>query len=144
MIVITPDFVEIGLSAQNWEEALRKSSRILLDKQMVEPRYVDAMVNSMHKNGAYFVITSHIALAHARPEDGVLQKGLSFSLLSPPVSFNAGDLDPIKLIITLAADSNDGHIEVISELADVLSDSARLEQLFQAKTAEEFCQLLSS
>ena len=84
-----------------------------------------------------------LALAHARPECGANRLALAFSTLNPPVSFGAGDNDPVRLIITLAATDPDSHIDLLGELAEVLMDDGRMEQLFSAKTPEEFCALLA-
>lgn len=130
--------VEIGVTASDWEEAIRKAAAKLLDRGAIEPSYVEAMIRSMHENGPYIVIAKHIALAHARPEFGVNQNGLTFTTLKEGVAFGSELFDPIYLIITLAGASADDHLELLGELAEVLMEEERIDRLIQAKTEKEF------
>jgi len=139
---ITANDIEIGVHATDWEDAIRKSSRRLLEKGAIETNYVDAMVNAVKEIGPYIVIGQHVALAHARPECGANELAMSFTILDPPINFGSKDFDPIKLIVTLAAIDSNSHVEMLSELADVLMESEKMESLFQAKTSEEFYKVL--
>jgi len=60
-----------------WEESIIRVSEPLVKEQVIESRYIDAMINSVKEFGPYIVIGKHIALAHARPEDGVNKLGIS-------------------------------------------------------------------
>lgn len=64
-----------------WEESIIRVSEPLVKEQVIESRYIDAMINSVKEFGPYIVIGKHIALAHARPEDGVNKLGISEQLL---------------------------------------------------------------
>ena len=135
---VTLDDIEIGIQVNDWEDAIRKSSKILLDKGAIEQSYVEAMIKVVKDNGPYIVLGKHLALAHGRPECGVNKMGLSFTTLATPVEFGSKEFDPVKLIITLAATDSESHVGLLSELADVLMDQDRMEVLFNAKTKEEF------
>lgn len=136
--------IEIGVNADNWEDVIRKCAKILLEKKSIEAGYVEAMIDAVKKNGPYIVISKHIALAHARPEYGVNKLGLSFATLARPVNFGAGKLDPVKLVITLAAPDQNAHIELMAQLAEILVDEDRVEALVKATSSEEFCRILRS
>jgi len=138
---ISEDNVELNISANDWKDSLWKSSEILLEKDAITEEYVEAMIESVEKNGPYFVITKNIALAHARPEFGVKSEGITFTTLNPPVNFDSR-FDPVKLIITLAATDSDAHVEILSELAGILSDTTRTEKLFTSKTKKQFLDIL--
>ncbi|MDY0393609.1 PTS sugar transporter subunit IIA [Virgibacillus halophilus] len=140
--LVTVDDIEIGIKADNWEEAIRKSSERLLEKGAIETTYVDSMIKVLNENGPYIVLGNHIALAHTRPEFGANELGLSFSTLNPPVPFGAKHFDPIKLIITFSATDSDSHLMLISELATILSDTGIMEKLFDAPTKEIFYEQL--
>lgn len=136
---VKPEDVRIGLACRDWEDAIRQSAQTLLAHEAIEEGYVDAMIDVIRRNGPCIVITKGVALAHARPDCGVAEKGLTFSLLSPPVSFGAGPLDPIQLIITLAATDSESHLDVMAELAGILIDEERLAALLTAPSPEAFC-----
>ena len=139
---ITQKDIQIGISATNWEDAIKKAAQSMLDNKSITQSYVDAMINAVKENGPYIVITKSIALAHARPEEGVNEMALSFATLNPPINFGAGDMDPVKLIITLAAKDHDAHIDLIGELAEILTDADRVDAMANAQSATEFLELL--
>jgi len=141
---ITASDVMIQLKTENWEDAIRKASRTLLEKGSIEPRYIDAMIKVVYDNGPYIVIGKHIALAHARTECGALHTDVTFATLDPAVNFGAGALDPVRLIITLSATDPDTHVELLGELAEILMDEEKSEALFNAESAEGFVQILHS
>jgi len=141
---ISVDDIQIGIQAKDWEDAIIKTSEILLNKKKIEQGYIDAIIEALKENGPYIVIRKHVALAHARPEFGAKALGLTFSTMNPPISFGAGSLDPIKLIITLSATNEDTHIDLMGELAEILLDNEKVEALFNAKSKDEFFDLMKS
>lgn len=143
MIKIKPEDVAIGIAVSNWEEAIKESSKILLERGAIQPSYITAMIQSVKENGPYIVISKNIALAHARPEFGVNQLGVTFSTLAAPVDFGSKLFDPVKLIITLAAKTSADHLELLSGLASVLSDEELVDRLFSAPSPEIFSAILS-
>ena len=141
---ITAADVLIQLQAENWEDAIRKSAQILLEKGSIEPGYIDAMIQVVHDNGPYIVIGKHIALAHARTECGAIHTDISFSTLKPAVEFGAGELDPVKLIITLSATDPETHLDLLGELSEILIDEKSSTALFEAASAKEFVRILQA
>ena len=139
---ISADDITIGIAADGWEDAIEKSAKTLLDKGFIEPSYVDAMIQVVKDNGPYIVISKHIALAHARPECVVNKMGVTFATLNPPVEFGAGQLDPVKIIITLAATDNNAHIDVMGELAELLMDEEKIPAMAGSESSEEFLRIL--
>lgn len=132
------DDLEVGLKADNWEDAIRKASRCLLAKGAIEQSYVEGMVTVIKENGPYIVIAPHVALAHTRPEHGANALGISFSLLEDSISFGSDTNDPVKLIITFSSVDNESHLELLSELVDILTDDDRMEKIFSAKSKDVF------
>lgn len=139
---ITANDVQIGKTAADWQEAIRIAAAPLEAQGAIASSYTDGMIESVQKNGPYFVITKGMALAHARPECGANRLALNFTTFDPPISFGAGENDPVHLIITLAATDPNSHIDLLSALAETLMDESRMHQLYAAKTPEEFCALL--
>ena len=135
--------IQVKVQAEDWEDAIRKSSAILLREDAIEPGYVEAMIQVVKENGPYIVISKHIALAHAQSKFGVKAQGLSFTTLEPPVPFGAKEMDPVKLVITLAAIDQNAHIDLLSEVAEILTDAGKVDQLFNAGSSEEFLAVLS-
>ena len=140
---ISEENISIGVHATDWEDAIRKSAQYLLETKKIENSYIDAMIETVHKIGPYIVLGNHVALAHARPECGVNQLSVHFTTLNPPVPFGSEKFDPVSLVITLAAVDADSHLEVISELANVLMDEENVDKLVESKNASEFLRLLN-
>lgn len=140
---ISEENISIEVHATDWEDAIRKSAQYLLETKKIENSYIDAMIETVHKIGPYIVLGNHVALAHARPECGVNQLSVHFTTLNPPVPFGSEKFDPVSLVITLAAVDADSHLELISELANVLMDEENVDKLVESKNASEFLRLLN-
>lgn len=141
---VTVEDIEVGVQASDWEDAIRKSARILLETDKIKDSYIDAMIDAVHRIGPYIVLGNHVALAHARPECGVNELAVCFTTLNPGVSFGSENFDPVKLIITLAAIDADSHLELMSELAGILMDEENVERLVACETSERFLELLQN
>ncbi|MEQ7193172.1 PTS sugar transporter subunit IIA [Enterococcus avium] len=141
---LTQNDVQVGVQATDWEEAIEKCAQPLVEKGSIEQTYVRGIIDSVKENGPYFVLTKHVALAHTRPEFGANCIDLNFAVLETPVEFGKESLDPIKLIITLAAVDSTSHLDVIADLTDILIDEELLEKILSVDTSEELYELLCS
>lgn len=54
------------------------------------------------------------------------------------MAFGSDMFDPVKLIITLAATDSESHLEVLSELAEVLMDEEKVTRLIEANSSQAF------
>ncbi|WP_057914500.1 PTS sugar transporter subunit IIA [Peribacillus muralis] len=136
--------IKVNKEAIDWKDAIHVASLSLIESKKIKTSYVDAMIRAVEENGPYIVITKHIALAHARPEHGVLEKGISFTTFKEPVTFGSEMFDPVKLIITLAATDSESHLDLLSELSDILSDKEKTEKMYETKNEQEFLELLQT
>jgi len=135
--LIPSDRIALDVEASDWREAIRISGKSLVDTQIVEPRYIEAMIKTAEDLGPYIVIAPQIALPHARPEDGALGTGLSLVRLKPPLDFGHSDHDPVILLFGLAAVNKHIHVRALQTLAEVLSTDNLVEGLLKAKSVEE-------
>ena len=94
--------------------------------------------------GPYFVIAPGIAIAHARPSESVVSAGLSLAVLATPIEFGSDHNDPVRMVFGLCAKDHDGHIEVLSGLAEMLSDDAQVNFLLNASDAGRIHEYLAS
>ena len=42
--------IEVGVKAENWEDAIRKSAEHLLETDKIEERYIDEMIQAVHRD----------------------------------------------------------------------------------------------
>jgi PTS system ascorbate-specific IIA component len=96
-----------------------------------------SMLAAVDKFGPYIVIAPGIALAHGKPGDGVIETGLSLLVLKQAIEFQHSQNDPVRLVFGLAATDHESHIEVMSKLAEVLSDQQRMNSLLTCSQSEQ-------
>ncbi|MFC6206022.1 PTS sugar transporter subunit IIA [Levilactobacillus tongjiangensis] len=135
--LLTPDTVQVRQAGDlNWKEAIQQAATPLLTLGKVEQSYVDAMIDVVEKNGPFINIGPHIALAHARPENGVNEMGMALMKVDPAINL-VSDEHPIMLFFVLAASDNTKHLEALQELATKLQDADSFARMENATTVEE-------
>jgi PTS system ascorbate-specific IIA component len=127
----------VAVAAADRESAIRASGALLVASGRCTQEYVDQMVAAVDEFGPYIVI------AHARPSDAVVQTGLSLAVLAEPIEFGSHN-DPVRLVFGLAAKDHEGHLEVLAELAERLTDEDFVNSLLNALTTAELVGLLQS
>lgn len=140
--IITNQKISLGINAQNWHEAIEEASRPLLENKSIESSYIDAMEKSVDKFGPYIVIGPHIALAHARPEDGVNKLDVSVATLKHPIDFGNEVNDPVKIIFVLAAIDNYSHLNILKAIVNLINDQDKINRLCKCKDINEFKKIL--
>ena len=135
--LIPAERIALDVEVSDWREAIRICGKSLVETQIVEPRYIEAMIKTAEELGPYIVIAPQIALPHARPEDGALETGLSLVRLNPPLDFGHPDHDPVILLFGLAANNKHIHVRALQTLAEVLSTEHLVEELMKARSVEE-------
>jgi ascorbate PTS system EIIA or EIIAB component len=104
----------------DWQAAIRLSCSLLEKDGAVTAVYADRCIAMVEEHGPYIVLAPGIALAHARPQDGVIRLGVSVATLSEPVSFGHNDNDPVDVVFAFGSPDNDQHVELLSKLAQLL------------------------
>lgn len=142
MSYLNEEIVVLNREVKDVDEAIRQSGELLEKKELVTKEYIDAMVNSYHENGPYFVIAPGIAIAHARPEDGVKVSSVSLLQLNTPIEFGHEQNDPVSLVFGLAATSDESHLENIQRLVSLLGDKENVEMLKHAKDYDDIKEIV--
>lgn len=128
--------IQISEKVKSWEEAIELAVSPLVKGKYVEERYIQEIINNTIKFGPYYVLAPEIALPHARPEQGVIEKQLAVTVLKTPIKFSENGYK-VRLLITLAASDNESHLEALKDLAQIISDEKIVEKIIQANTTEE-------
>ncbi|EHT99403.1 putative PTS system IIA component [Pantoea stewartii subsp. stewartii DC283] len=105
----------------DWKEAIQVTGNPLCREGAISQDYIDTIVRLKEETGPYFVIAPRIAMPHARPEQGAKKLGLSVVKLATPVNFDADENDPVDILFMFSAPDSNSHIEMISQLAEVLT-----------------------
>lgn len=136
--------IRLQVEAADWQEAVRIAGNLLVETGKCEPRYIDAMIAAVHELGPYMVLAPGLALAHARPEDGVLEMGISLITLNPPVAFGSDANDPVSIVIAFGGVDKESHIGLLAELARFLEDRQRRASLSRAENIESVLQAIEN
>ncbi len=125
-----------------WTQALYESGECLVEKGIIERRYVDSIISSIRYYGPYMFISSGVILAHAKPEEGVRQLGLSLHLYQEPVQFS--DFYRANVILMLAAVDQESHLKILKDILNVFTIEARVDDLIRKKEPECVLQYIRS
>jgi len=128
------DVFVLGAHAADWRSAVRIAGEALVAGGVTTDAYAERMVQVVEEFGAYIVIAPGLALAHARPGPDVLHDGLAVVTLDEPVVFGHPHNDPVEVVLALAVTSNEGHVTVLAELANVFNDSTATTAIAHATT----------
>lgn len=118
-----------GVEVGDWQEAIRTACQPLVDDGAVEPRYPERCIAMVEEHGPYIVLAPGIALAHARPEDGVRAMGVSAVTLRTPVAFGHPDNDPVDLVFAFGSPDREQHVGLLSALARRMLEVVREDRL---------------
>ena len=133
--VIKDEYIQLDVQANNFEEAIRKA---FLEADVVTEKYVETILKIYEETGPYIVITENIALPHATVESGAKDVAIGFMRLKTPVTSGHRTNDPVKYLFSLSAKNNQAHIELLSELANLLGNPDFLKFIKVVSSREEF------
>lgn len=133
------EYIAVKQQASDWMDAIHTASEPLVRHGAVEERYAASMIDAVKRLGPYIAIAPGIAIAHAKPEDGVRQCAIGITTFRLPVVFGSKANDPISLIVTLAAIDHDAHLDAMSDLMDILGDSEKCTAIQNAADVDTVC-----
>ncbi len=130
MLSLDASAVRLGATAANKTDAIRQVGQILIDAGYIEPGYVDSLL--AREKVANTFLGNGIAIPHGVPKDRGLIKQTGVAVLQVPdgVDWNPGDR--VHLVVGIAAKS-DEHLQILTNLTDVLGDPAEAARLAQTK-----------
>lgn len=140
--LLKEEFIQINAPANDWMDAVTVATAPLIKAGRVEPSYLDKIIETTLTIGPYYVLAPGVAMAHARPEDGVNRMAVAFTTLQQPINFGNQDNDPVTFIIVLAAVDCTSHIETLMQIAHLLENQADVNQIKSAANAADVFHIL--
>lgn len=131
--------VRLADSVDSWQDAIKLAIAPLSEGGYVEDRYADEIIRATNEMGPYYVLTEDVALIHGRPEDGCIKGQLAVTVLKKPVKFSEDSFD-VRLLVALAAEDSDSHIEAMQVLAGIFMDEDKIAQIVALDDADEIYQ----
>jgi transcriptional antiterminator/mannitol/fructose-specific phosphotransferase system IIA component (Ntr-type) len=138
--LITKDHIIFADKAENYQEALRKGAKVLIDEQYITEQYVEKVIENVDKLGPYIVVAPDVAISHARPVDGALKLGMSMLILKESVSFSDEKDRNARIIVTLSAPDPDSHLVALGQLSELLMEEA--DKLLEMNSKEDVLALV--
>ena len=98
---VRPEDVQVGVSCDDWREAIRLAARPLLARGLIEDRYVDRMISAVEDYGPYMVLTPRTAYVHAGMADGARENCASVLVLDHDIPFGPSGEKRVRCVIVL-------------------------------------------
>ncbi len=140
MGILDKSMVRLGVPSTTKEDAIRLAGELLVAGNRVTAGYIDGMLAREKTMSTY--IGNGVAIPHGQfdDKDSILQTGISVVQFPDGVVWN--DDETAYLVFGIAA-TNDEHIDILTNLAEVLEDPDDAMRLAHAATAEEIIDALN-
>ena len=137
--MLKPENVRIAQSVDTWQDAIRLAVAPLRKGGYVEPRYEDEIIRATNEMGPYYVLTEDVALIHGRPEDGCIKGQMAVTVLKQPIKFSEDSFD-VRLLVALAAEDSNSHIEAMQVLAGIFMDEQKIVSIVESDDTQAIYQ----
>ena len=128
-------------SIENWKDAIHISLMPLLKDGFITEDYEKAILKITEEFGPYYVLSEDLALIHARPADGVLNKQIAITILKKPVYFEEHGY-PVRILLALAAVDSESHLDAMRVLSNIFMDVEQIDTLLKAKDSKHVYEFL--
>ena len=142
MELLQAENVRIADKAENWQDAIRQSVALLEKGHYVTENYKEAVIENINKLGPYICIAPHVAMPHARPEQGALATQIAVTLFRQEVTFTREDARA-NLFIALAAADAESHLGLLTKISELLQDEQTANNILNAKDEGELYRYFS-
>lgn len=141
MHILSKNNIMIVDSVNDWKEAVKLSVQMLIDEGSVKTEYLNNIYKNVEELGPYMLLCPEVVMPHSRPEDGALNKSISFLKLNNPVKFFDNDT---YLYISISAVDSDSHIDYIQNIVKVISEDELLHNLLKANDSDTIFNIFNS
>lgn len=141
MLGFTSASVCLGDRARSKDEAIGRVGRLLADNGFIDPAYADSMLARERVANTY--LGKGIAIPHGLPKDRGLihQTGIAVVQVPDGVEWVPGER--ARLVVGIAAKS-DEHIEILSNLTDLLYHDELVDRLIRTRDPEDIVAALTA
>jgi PTS system mannitol-specific IIA component len=138
--ILTLAQIKVPGTAGSKEEAIREAGEILVEAGAVSAGYVEAMFEREKSVSTY--MGNYLAIPHGTNEakDTIARSALSVVRYDTPVDWDGNE---VRFAVGIAG-VNNGHLEILSKIAVVFSDSEEVDRLLAAGSAREVYDLLNA
>jgi mannitol PTS system EIIA component len=132
--ILSAENIVLNKVLTNKEEAIRFTGQILVDRGYVEPAYIEKMLEREEMASTF--MGNSVAIPHGTDDAKSEVKNSGLAIIQVPEGVDFGDGNIVKLIIGIAG-KGDEHLEILSNIAIVVSEEENVEKIVSASTAEK-------
>ena len=134
LLILSPENILMDQEIHTKEEAIRLTGKLLVDLGYVQQTYIEKMLEREELTSTY--IGNLVAIPHGTDEGKreILKSGIVIIQIPNGVDFGDGNI--VKLIFGIAG-KDDEHLDILSNIAIVVSDISNVHKIVDASSAEE-------
>jgi mannitol PTS system EIIA component len=138
--VLTLSQIKVPGTARSKDGAIREAGEILVDVGAVTPAYIDSMFEREKSISTY--MGNYLAIPHGTNEskDSIKRSALSVVRYDEPIDWDGNE---VRFSVGIAGYQG-GHMEILSKIAILFSDTDEVDKLIAAQSAEEVFDLLNA
>jgi PTS system mannitol-specific IIA component len=138
--VLTLSQIKVPGTARNKDDAIREAGEILVEAGAVSPAYIDSMFEREKSVSTY--MGNYLAIPHGTNEskETIKRSALSVIKYDSPIDWGGNE---VRFALGIAGYEG-GHMDILSRIAILFSDTDEVDKLVAAKSADELYELLSA
>ena len=136
--VLTPSLIRVPGTARSKDDAIREAGEMLVEAGAVTPAYIDSMFERERSVSTY--MGNYLAIPHGTNEskESIKRSALSVIRYDQPIDWDGNE---VRFALGIAGYQG-GHMDILSRVAIVFSDTDEVDKLLAAGSAEELYRLL--
>ena len=140
--LFTPDCIALDSPANNRADAFAAAGALFSKQVGIDSNAVVEFLNAREDLGST-ALGAGVAIPHGRVK-GLKQPTAAFMRLQNPIEFAAPDGEPVSILIFLLVPekATQQHLEILSSIAQLLSDAEARNLLSTASDPNKVCELL--
>ena len=138
--VLTLSQIRVPGTARSKDDAIREAGGMLVEAGAVTPAYIDSMFEREQSVSTY--MGNYLAIPHGTNEskESIKRSALSVIRYDQPIDWDGNE---VRFALGIAGYQG-GHMDILSRIAIVFSDTDEVDKLVAAKSAEEIYNLLNA
>jgi mannitol PTS system EIIA component len=139
--ILTKENIVLNAKFASKEEAIQRTGEVLVSQGYVEAAYIPKMLEREKLASTY--MGNFVAIPHGTEDSksAVLTSGIAIVQVPEGVDFGEGRL--VKLLVGIAGKNNE-HLDILSNIAIVLSEEENIQTLVEAQSAEDILAIFES
>jgi mannitol PTS system EIIA component len=138
--VLTLSLIRVPGTARSKDDAIREAGEMLVEAGAVTPEYIDSMYERERSVSTY--MGNYLAIPHGTNEskESIKRSALSVIRYDQPIDWDGNE---VRFALGIAGYQG-GHMDILSRIAIVFSDTDEVDKLLAAGSAQEIFDLLNA